>query len=101
MKINANVSFGFGGWPVVGVQAPLENQVLAIVTDNEDTAQAITRRRPQPLNAVHGAAITDKPQHWPVWKRQRGTHRGRQAPTNPSTLQTKIVPRLATRQKFA
>src|SRR5712691_4445537 len=101
MQINANVGLRFGGWSVVSVQAPLEDQVLAIVADDENAAQAIARRRPQPLNAIHGAAIADDPKHWPVWKSQCCPHRSRQAPADPAALQAKIVPGMAAWQKLA
>src|SRR5437588_8089953 len=98
MQINANVGLRLGGWPVVGVQTPLEDQVLAIVADDENAAQAIARRCPQPLNAIHGAAIADDSQDWPVWKSQCCPHGGRQAPADAAAFQTKIVPSVAARQ---
>src|SRR5215831_11694448 len=100
MQVNANVGLCFGGWSVVGLQAPFEDEVLAIVADDKNAAQAIARRRPQPLNAIHGAAIADDPQYWPVWKSQRCPHGGRQAPADATALQAEIVPRMTTRQKF-
>src|SRR5262249_9950816 len=46
IEINADVGLGFGGWPIVGVQAPLEDQVLAVVTDNKNAPQPVACRRP-------------------------------------------------------
>src|SRR5687768_807216 len=100
-QVDTNIGLFLGGRTAVGVQATLENQVLAVVTDDKDAAQTVAGGGPEALDAVHGAAVTNKPEHRAVGKGQGHTHGGRQPPANATALETEVVTCLPAGEELA